>query len=288
MQDVTNHSGGALGSDTQWDVIGKEFGMVNNKHYWTETKTPNGNTEISQADAIDGQQKVTEAARAMGRIEPTYQVRDERLIRNWSQVKYSDAVFAITTMLNVGAEMNYGKKAKIRQGKGGTGYAMEMAIQAGKPVYVFDQVRKEWFKNIDGTWERSEVPTLTPNFAGIGTREINEAGKQAIRDVYANTSKSTTEPSISVKSTEVREGVSELFESNSELASIGTPEQYVEWITYLTTQGKLAGTQATQILYHGTDKEFDTFDKTKRGSATGEGYFRDEEQTPLDSLNAFW
>jgi len=187
LTNYTNHSGGALGADTEWDVIGKNFGMTDNKHYWMNNKTPNGNTEITADDAIEGQEKVTQAARAMGRIEPTHQVRDERLIRNWSQVKYSDAVFAVTTMLNVGAEMNYGKKAKIRQGKGGTGYAIEMAIQAGKPVYVFDQVRNAWFKNIDGKWSESEVPTLTQNFAGIGTREINEAGKKAIRDVYAKT-----------------------------------------------------------------------------------------------------
>ena len=86
----------------------------------------------------------------------------------------------------------------------------------------------------------------------------------------------------------IKPGVPELFESKPILASIGTPEQYSKWINYVTTEGKLAGTQATEILYHGSDKEFDTFDKTKRGIATGEGYFKDEEQTPIDSLNAFF
>ena len=187
LKDFTNHSGGQLGADIAWDEIGQEFGMVNNKHYWLNNKTPKGNAEITQQDTVEGQQKVTNAARNMGRIEPTHQVRDERLIRNWSQVKYSDAVFAVTTMLSVGDEMNYGKKAKIRQGKGGTGYAIQMAIEAGKPVYVYDQVRKQWFKNIDGKWSSSEVPVLTKNFAGIGTREINQDGLQAIRDVYQAT-----------------------------------------------------------------------------------------------------
>ena len=49
---------------------------------------------------------------------------------------------------------------------------------------MFDQRRKVWVKNINGVWSKSEVPVLTPNFAGIGTREINDAGLQAIRDVY--------------------------------------------------------------------------------------------------------
>jgi alkylated DNA repair dioxygenase AlkB len=108
-------------------------------------------------------------------------------------------------MLSVGQEMNYGKKAKIQQGKGGTGYAIQMAIAEGKPVYVFDQVRNQWFKNTDGTWKKSDVPTLTKNFAGIGTREINEAGLQAIKTVYEKTLQelSTVKP----KGTEVKAGI---------------------------------------------------------------------------------
>ena len=185
-KNYVNHSGGAVGSDTVWGEIGEKFGVKSN-HYWHKNKTPNGNKEISEADTEEGKKKVTIAARQMGRIEKTHTVRDERLIRNWSQVKHADAIFAITTMLSVGSEMNYGKKALIQQGKGGTGYAIQMAINEGKPVYVFDQIRNAWFKNINGKWEKSEVPTLTENFAGIGTREINENGKKAISDVYEKT-----------------------------------------------------------------------------------------------------
>ena len=189
----TNHSGGAIGADTIWGKIGEKFGVKSN-HYWHKNKTPNGNKEISEADTKEGQQKVTTAARQMGRIEKTHTVRDERLIRNWSQVKYADAIFAITTMLSVGSEMNYGKKALIQQGKGGTGYAIQMAINEGKPVYVFDQIRNAWFKNINGKWEKSEVPTLTKNFAGIGTREINENGIKAINEVYEKSFNTKQEP----------------------------------------------------------------------------------------------
>ena len=186
MEKYINHSGGALGSDTAWGTFGILYG-VENRHYWYKNITPNGNIEITEEDAIEGQKKVTIAARQMGRIEQTHQVRDERLIRNWSQVKYSESVFAITTMLSIGDEMNYGKKALIRQGKGGTGYAIQMAINEGKPVYVYDQIRKGWFKNINGVWSRSGIPILTTNFSGIGTREINNYGIQAIKDVYHKT-----------------------------------------------------------------------------------------------------
>ena len=50
LEGFTNHSGGAIGSDTAWDNIGKEFGLTpeQNKHYYFEGyKTPIGNTPIS-------------------------------------------------------------------------------------------------------------------------------------------------------------------------------------------------------------------------------------------------
>jgi hypothetical protein len=191
--EFTNHTGGALGADTAWDTIGREFGVINHNHYWMTNKTPNGNKEITTEDQVEGQVKVTIAARQMGRIAPTHQVRDERLIRNWSQVKYADAIYAIGQLIEPGAEMNYGKKALITQVKGGTGYAVQMAINEGKPVFVYDQVKKQWFTFKDGNWSETGVPSLTKNFAGIGTREVNAEGQHAIRDVYAQTFPETEE-----------------------------------------------------------------------------------------------
>lgn len=185
--DFTNNSGGALGSDTRWDEIGREFGVTNHIHYWMSNKTPIGNQEITEEDKVEGQQKVTIAARQMGRISETHQVRDERLIRNWSQVKYSEAIFAVGKVLAPGEAMNHGKKALITQVAGGTGYAVQMAINEGKPVYVFDQERKLWYRNLNNKWEVTDVPILPTKFAGIGTREINQFGEQAIRDVYTKT-----------------------------------------------------------------------------------------------------
>jgi hypothetical protein len=182
-----NHSGGAEQADVTWGKIGEKYGVVSN-HYWMTEKTPHGNTEITKADEIEGQQKVTTAARQMGRIEPTHQIRNTKLIRNWSQVKYADAIFAISTLLKTGDKMNYDKPAKIVQVKGGTGYAVQMAINEGKPVYVFDQARNQWYSHIDGKWAKSEVPTLTKNFAGIGTSSSLKAnGIKAIEDVYKKT-----------------------------------------------------------------------------------------------------
>ncbi len=196
-KDFINNSGGAFGSDKDWDDAGRERGFIKHNHYYIGEKdrknAPYGNVEITE-DSIDYQEGRLEAAKAAA-VTYGYQysvMKDVRLIRNWAQVKHSDAVFAIGHLVNEGARLfpdipNDTRLAKVVAVTGGTGYAVQMAINSGKPVYVFDQVRKEWYKNINGEWSRSIIPVLTQRFAGIGTRNINEAGRQAIRDVYDKT-----------------------------------------------------------------------------------------------------
>jgi hypothetical protein len=60
-------------------------------------------------------------------------MKDPRLIRNWAQVKYSDAIFAVGNLVNKGKKLFPNKKNDTRLAShvsvtGGTGYAVEMAI----------------------------------------------------------------------------------------------------------------------------------------------------------------
>lgn len=215
--DYVNHSGGAQGSDSVWGEIGEKYGVIS-KHYYTgetsQYNAPAGNTEISNEDYEEGRYKVAQAAKANYGYQYST-MKDPRLIRNWAQVKYADAIFAIGNLVNKGQKLFPNKKNDTRLAShvavtGGTGYAVEMAIQAGKPVYVFDQKRLQWYKNIDGDWSKSDTPTLTNNFAGIGTREINEYGKQAIEDVYRVTfSKKMTTEEQSTRTINIYAGTNE-------------------------------------------------------------------------------
>ena len=185
-----NHSGGAVGADSAWGLIGEKYG-VTSRHYYFGDKTPAGNTEISENDYAEGASKVAMAAKANYGY-PYSKMKSNLLIRNWSQAKYADAVFAIGTIVNTGERLFPSIPGDTRVAlqpavSGGTGYAVEMAIQAGKPVYVFDQSRNQWYSNINGVWSKSDTPTLTPNFAGIGSRNLTKAGEQAINDVYEKT-----------------------------------------------------------------------------------------------------
>lgn len=193
------HSGGAPGGDTWWSKIAEEFGIPNTPerqhHYYagerSDSNAPLGNVMTSVEDVIEGSSKAAQAAKANWGYQYDY-MKDPRLVRDWSQVKYSDAVFAIGHLVKPGERIFPNQKNDTRTAKqfavaGGTGYAVEMAIQAGKPVYVYDQERKQWYKNIDGKWSKSDVPVLTKNFAGIGTRQINQDGINAIRQVFQKT-----------------------------------------------------------------------------------------------------
>lgn len=174
IENYVNHSGGAKGADSAWDSIGRRFGVTKHRHYQKD-KTPLGNTTITSEQFQEGLIKAKEAAKMLGRNWSNKPYIQGLLSRNWQQVKNAEAVFAIAEKL----EGNFVS--------GGTGYAVAMARAEGKPVFVFDQSQGAWFRASEKGWEQSPTPTLTPNFAGIGTRQLTAEGRQAIEDVYANT-----------------------------------------------------------------------------------------------------
>lgn len=179
VKNFTQHSGGAKGSDSVWDDVGKAYGISSPKHYYHGAKTPRGNVEISQADFEEGKEHVFEANATLHRRPERYL---DLLSRNWKQVKESDGIFAIGNL-------------NLRTGivDGGTGWAVQMAIDYNKTadkkklIYVFNQKDGNWYTNVDGTWRKSATPVLTENFAGIGTQEITEDGFKAIQEVFKNT-----------------------------------------------------------------------------------------------------
>lgn len=192
LNNVICHSGGAQGSDTYWENIGGEFG-VKTKAYSYKTKYHNSpnKVEISDEDYKEGVKEVNKANKWLNR----YGIHKymNMLARNWAQVKYSDEIFAIGRIVRVGDknDKGYYNRGKYDMVDGGTGYAVQMAINHQIPVWVFDQKEDKWFR-----WSYSSfsfvpyvgIPEITfQNFAGIGTRQITPNGIQAIRSVYEKT-----------------------------------------------------------------------------------------------------
>ena len=72
----------------------------------------------------------------------------------------------------------------------GIGWAVQMAVDNKKPIFFFDQPTKTWNKFNYDTMEFDKIdyiPKLTENFAGVGTREINDDGLNAIVSVFKET-----------------------------------------------------------------------------------------------------
>ena len=172
------HSGGALGSDIAWQRIGEEYGLDRFHHYHIKGfGTPFGNDAIDldteMIKTIDAD--LIKANKTLKRSFPTRNAYVNNLLRrNWFQVKNSMAVYAISTITDNLVD-------------GGTGWAVQIAIDKRMPVFVFCQKRKKWFKYALSVWEETETPVLTEHFAGIGTRELNADGEKAIRNVYLKT-----------------------------------------------------------------------------------------------------
>ena len=207
LNGFTLHSGGAKGADFAWGNIGASYG-VTGKHYFDSTdaregkQPPYGNTPITDEDRTLGERKAFYAGKTMGRLSSRAQkVADPLLIRDWNQVKNSDMVVAIAQKFDMPGDKFSNKSddervALVQQVSGGTGWAVQMAISEGKPVFVFNQADGKWYMNFMGVWKYAEAPVLSNNFAGIGTRGINAAGEAAIRECYEKTVASMNSQSV--------------------------------------------------------------------------------------------
>lgn len=174
----TCHSGGCPGADMMWETEGEKYGVKTIAYSFYGHVQEGKNPKILTVEELnEGWEHVLIAEKTLKRnvegLSSTY--TRSLLCRNWFQVKNSEAVFAIGL---------FDTFARVR---GGTGWAVQMAVDSKKPVHVFEQDIGLWatFNYTDGIFTPTYSPIkLTKQFAGIGTRDINEAGKRAIEAMY--------------------------------------------------------------------------------------------------------
>lgn len=70
--------------------------------------------------------------------------------------------------------------------KGGTGWAVELAKLFNRPLHVFDQPRKQWFTWVGNEWKEDSPVIEFDTFVGSGTRYLNDAGREAIVKLFAD------------------------------------------------------------------------------------------------------
>jgi hypothetical protein len=178
-----NHSGGCPGSDITWEKESNIFGIptisYSFKGHIHEGKNPK---VLNVLELEEGWQQVLlcekEIKRPLYKIQHTPYVRC-LLSRNWFQVKNSESIYAIGNFIN--------SSNKIVDG--GTGWAVQMAINNNKSIYLFEQNLDMWYEYnyfLNKFSPLLEIPKLTNNFAGIGTRKIKENGINAIKQILKN------------------------------------------------------------------------------------------------------
>lgn len=182
MNNYFNHSGGAEGADMEWDRIGREYGFENHKHY-----RPADLKNAPPEHRIQLEQDIFDAALGLGR--PTSEFPGKDFVRrNWFQANGADAIYAISRIIKPGAfDKGFPNKTGKEIVSGGTAWACELAIQKDKPVHVFDMSENAWFVWNGKNFQLEFIPILTLNYAGIGSRNLTEMAKIAIRDVYLKT-----------------------------------------------------------------------------------------------------
>lgn len=199
---VTLHSGGAYGADTDWDIVGRKYGIKSVKHYRDggnrklSKRLGNQNTKVTVLTKEQMQHARDKLKKLLGlTLENT--LADNLTARNYYQVINADNILAIAPLLD--------NKKDV---KGGTSTAIRLGKRLAKPTYVWDTNTQKWYRYNPQTkkFEETSTPKITKNFAGVGTRDIeyyDKAGKglgnpdyfgddvrekaiKAIEDVYKN------------------------------------------------------------------------------------------------------
>lgn len=179
-------SGGAEGADIAWGIAAENAGHT--VVHWSFKGHRSNATNVCVLD--DTHLKVADmylelANKSISRKWPTSSNFINNLLRrNFYQIYYSDCVYAVSKFTNDGSLL------KI---EGGTSWACQMYIDRWlhtdrnikeSRLYFFDQVLEKWF-TWSGTWtEITQPPVPTGVYAGIGSRNLNNAGLKAICDVY--------------------------------------------------------------------------------------------------------
>lgn len=178
-------SGGAEGADMEWGTAATQAGHA--VLHWTFPTHRSRASEAEQVRLSDAQLEIAipfvkSAAKGLRKSPPRANHVWRLIHRNYYQVAWAESCYAVTVI----QEPDSGKKI------GGTAWATTMFAQMhpeGRRMWIFDQAKDAWYwwkGDVNGReWERMEgrPPKPEGRWAGIGSRELGENGRRAIREL---------------------------------------------------------------------------------------------------------
>lgn len=170
------YSGGSKGAEAEFGACAERWGMSETNfsfagHRFLERRR--GVVVLSDAELEKGDFSLVYVSKRLHRV-----LSDIPLVRSvlqtiWHQISSASQVFVVGSIQDDGTV------------RGGTGWGAELARLWKKPLFVFDQSKKGWFRWSGKAWELASSPVITSeSFAGIGTQNLTDDGRAAIHDLF--------------------------------------------------------------------------------------------------------
>ena len=173
--EFTLFSGGAQGAESEFGNVAEKYGV----------QEVNFSFEGHKIESTRGLRMLTTEELLRKDVSLTYV--SKLLDRNFSNAPHIRMVLR-TIMYQVEAGLEVFVIGNILDNgtvNGGTGWGAEFAKICNKPLFVFDQVKADWFRWEQTRWTPARGLSITREaFTGTGTRELNEIGKRAIIELF--------------------------------------------------------------------------------------------------------
>ena len=168
------YSGGATGAETAFGEQAAHWGLSEVNF------TFEGHTQVRDR----GTRVLDSRELAAGDVSMLYVTH--KLRRNWDKTELLKKV--LQTQWHIVSNANQVFVVGVIQDdgtvRGGTGWSVELARRWRKPVWVFDQNAEKWFTWNGDSWIEGDPVIQSTTVAGTGTRFLNDAGRQAIVDLF--------------------------------------------------------------------------------------------------------
>lgn len=176
MTQVERHfySGGLKGAEAAFGEQAEKYGITETTYAFEgQALTREMNVEILSAETLK-------------KGDVSMEIVSARMGRRYAQADKIRKVFqVIFHMVNKGCQvLAIGWIQDDNTVKGGTGWAVELGKFFNRPVSVFDQEKNQWYTWKENRWAL-DTPVITQaTFCGTGTRNLTDAGKAAISDLF--------------------------------------------------------------------------------------------------------
>jgi len=174
LDQLTFYGGGHRGTEAEFGRQAEQFG-IKEINYSFEGHQPERDRGLTILDAEE-----------LKKGDISMEIVSLRMNRKYTHAnKIRKVLQSIFHMINSGLQVfAVGWIQPDDTVKGGTGWAVELGKLFNRPLSVFDQDRDQWFTWKDNSWVKDSPKIEHPTFVGTGTRNLTDAGKQAIKDLY--------------------------------------------------------------------------------------------------------